>query len=258
MAGATTGHGHKQFMKIIVLGDSSVGKTSLMLRFMQKEYTGVYKATIGADFLINDIVVNGRPVSLQVWDTAGQERFAGLGTSYYRGADACILVFDVTVEASFHRLTFWKEQFLHHARIPQKCRSEFPFLVVANKIDEPVESHAVARKTVEDWCREDSIPYIECSAKEATNVDQAFDLICSRVLKLAPQNAYVLLVLSSTLFLTFRRPPNNFVIVSILVTIFGCLFVLFFPPSIDSWTETMKSGNVDLSETIKVEKGCCE
>ena len=181
---------HRQFIKVIVLGESSVGKTSLMLRFMKKEYTGIYKATIGADFLSKDLMVNGKPISLQVWDTAGQERFAGLGTSYYRGADACMLVFDVTVEATFHRLNYWKEQFLHHAKIPETARDKFPFLVVANKVDE--ESHAVTRGQVEAWCRDnDNLPHIECSAKDATNVDEAFDLLCTNALQSSPQNVYV-------------------------------------------------------------------
>ena len=184
---------HKHFIKVIVLGESSVGKTSLMLRFMKKEYTGIYKATIGADFLSKDLTVNGRPISLQVWDTAGQERFAGLGTSYYRGADACMLVFDVTVEATFHRLNYWKEQFLHHAKIPEPSRDRFPFLVVAYKVDEPI--HAVTRAQMEAWCKDnDNIPHIECSAKDATNVDEAFDLLCTAALSSSPQNAYVIYI----------------------------------------------------------------
>jgi len=83
--------------KIVVLGESGVGKTSLLLRYVQNKFTIATKSTIGSDFLSKqDIIVEGRPVNLQIWDTAGQERFQGLGTSFYRGADGVCFVFDVT------------------------------------------------------------------------------------------------------------------------------------------------------------------
>ena len=100
----------KDLLKIIILGDSNVGKTSLMNRYHSGKYTGQYKATIGADFLSKEITHPedpSRQVSLQIWDTAGQERFQSLGVAFYRGADACVLVYAVGNEKSFKLLFFF-------------------------------------------------------------------------------------------------------------------------------------------------------
>ena len=86
----------KSLQKIIILGDSGVGKTSLMNRLVNNKYSSSYKATIGADFMTKDVSIDDRLVTLQIWDTAGQERFQSLGTAFYRGSDVCVLVYDVT------------------------------------------------------------------------------------------------------------------------------------------------------------------
>ena len=98
-----TNNNYKKTLKIVILGDSGVGKTSLMNRFSTGKFTGQYKATIGADFLSKDNVIvtdnflgQRHLVTLQIWDTAGQERFQSLGVGFYRGADACLLVYDIT------------------------------------------------------------------------------------------------------------------------------------------------------------------
>ena len=85
-------------VKVILLGESGVGKTCLLDRFVNRHFSAQHKATIGADFLFHEMDVDGTPVSMQIWDTAGQERFASLNTSYYRGADCCILVFDAPAD----------------------------------------------------------------------------------------------------------------------------------------------------------------
>ena len=83
---------HKVLLKVIILGDSGVGKSSLMNQYVNKKFDTRYKATIGADFLTWDLQIDEVEVTLQIWDTAGQERFQSLGTAFYRGADACLLV----------------------------------------------------------------------------------------------------------------------------------------------------------------------
>eukprot|EP00659_Diplonema_papillatum_P023464 gene23464-biopygen22501 len=82
----------KCILKVIILGDSGVGKSSLMNQFVNNKFDSRYKATIGADFLTAPIDIDGQLVTLQIWDTAGQERFQSIGSAYYRGADACMLV----------------------------------------------------------------------------------------------------------------------------------------------------------------------
>ncbi|KAH7568121.1 hypothetical protein JRO89_XS07G0241000 [Xanthoceras sorbifolium] len=112
----------RTLLKVIVLGDSGVGKTSLMnhvigfltdfLRYVHKKFSQQYKATIGADFVTKELQIDDRLVTLQIWDTAGQERFQSLGVAFYRGADCCVLVYDVNVMKSFDSLDNWHEEFL--------------------------------------------------------------------------------------------------------------------------------------------------
>ncbi|KAI5298180.1 hypothetical protein KEM56_004264, partial [Ascosphaera pollenicola] len=115
----------KVLLKVIVLGDSGVGKTSLMNRYVNKRYSSSYKATIGADYLTKDVLVDDRLVTLQLWDTAGQERFQSLGVAFYRGADCCVLVYDVNNAKSFETLESWRDEFLVQAN-PRDPES-FPF-----------------------------------------------------------------------------------------------------------------------------------
>ena len=104
-------YNYKKTLKIVILGNSGVGKTSMMNRYSSGRFTGQYKATIGADFLSKDNVIVTDPllntrtlVTLQLWDTAGQERFQSLGVGFYRGADACLLVYDITDPHSLDNL----------------------------------------------------------------------------------------------------------------------------------------------------------
>lgn len=165
----------KVLLKVIILGDSSVGKTSLMNQYVNKRFSNQYKATIGADFLTKEVVVDDRVVTmqvsqtfvvplrgglknfllaLQIWDTAGQERFQSLGVAFYRGADCCVLVFDTTAPNTFKNLDSWRDEFLIQAspRNPE----HFPFVVLGNKID--LENRAVSgtRQLLE-------LPLIRCS-----------------------------------------------------------------------------------------------
>ena len=118
----------------------SVGKTSLMNQYVNKKFSNQYKATIGADFLTKEVVVDDRLVTMQIWDTAGQERFQSLGVAFYRGADCCVLVYDVTAPNSFKSLDAWRDEFLIQAspRDPEN----FPFVVIGNKVD--LENRAVS------------------------------------------------------------------------------------------------------------------
>ncbi|EER06563.1 Rab7, putative, partial [Perkinsus marinus ATCC 50983] len=115
----------KVLLKVIILGDSGVGKTSLMNQYVNKKFSPQYKATIGADFLTKEVTIDDKVVTLQIWDTAGQERFQSLGMAFYRGADCCCLVYDITNPKSFESLDSWRDEFLIQAS--PKDPEEFPF-----------------------------------------------------------------------------------------------------------------------------------
>ncbi|OAY33124.1 ras-related protein Rab7 isoform X2 [Manihot esculenta] len=164
----------RALLKVIVLGDSGVGKTSLMNQYVYKKFSHQYKATIGADFVTKELQVDDKLVTLQIWDTAGQERFQSLGAAFYRGADCCVLVYDVNVLKSFETLNNWHEEFLKQADLVDP--DAFPFIVIGNKIDiDGGNSRAVSHKKATDWCAsKGNLPYFETSAKENYNVDEAF------------------------------------------------------------------------------------
>jgi Ras-related protein Rab-7A len=174
----------KALLKVIILGDSGVGKTSLMNQYVNKKFSNKYKATIGADFLSKEVMIDDKLVTLQIWDTAGQERFQSLGNAFFRGSDCCILVFDVTVAKTFDSLENWRSEFLIQAGVSDP--NNFPFIVIGNKIDVE-EQRAVTQKRAMDWCQSlGGIPYFECSAKEAINVEQAFQTVSKKALANMP------------------------------------------------------------------------
>eukprot|EP01104_Vermistella_antarctica_P000568 TRINITY_DN10721_c0_g1_i1.p1 TRINITY_DN10721_c0_g1~~TRINITY_DN10721_c0_g1_i1.p1 ORF type:complete len:209 (+),score=58.64 TRINITY_DN10721_c0_g1_i1:389-1015(+) len=172
--------GRKKCLKVILLGESGVGKTSLMFQFVKNTFSGSYKTTIGADFLTKELDIDGRLVTLQIWDTAGQERYQGLGNAFYRGADACILVFDVTRQESFTKLDDWRDCFFIQSGIDI---STFPFAVLGNKID-LASQRQVSKSNAQRWCDDHStVQYFETSAKEAIFVQQAFEFVARSVAK---------------------------------------------------------------------------
>ncbi|KAL7533322.1 hypothetical protein ACHAXR_007909 [Thalassiosira sp. AJA248-18] len=177
----------KHMLKLVILGDSGVGKTSLMNRYHSNKFTGQYKATIGADFLSKHVSITDpqtgtiRNVTLQIWDTAGQERFQSLGVAFYRGADAVALVYDVGDGRSFDHLENWRNEFLRQVGLEENG-ANFPFVLLGNKIDRPEGERQVPRQRAEQWCEKAGlggdmggpIPHFETSAKTAENVEAAF------------------------------------------------------------------------------------
>ncbi len=110
-----------------------MGKTSIIKRYVQNKFIPIYKPTIGADFLTKDVLVGEQPVALQCWDTAGQEKYRSLSAAFYKGANCCVLVYDLTDGKSFSNLDEWRDRFLASSSL--KDPSVFPFVVVGNKAD---------------------------------------------------------------------------------------------------------------------------
>ncbi|KAK5079043.1 Ypt/Rab-type GTPase Rab7 [Lithohypha guttulata] len=171
----------KVLLKVIILGDSGVGKTSLMNQYVNKKFSTSYKATIGADFLTKEVTVDDRIVTLQLWDTAGQERFQSLGVAFYRGADCCVLVYDVNSSKSFETLDSWRDEFLIQAS--PRDPDSFPFVVLGNKVDMGEERRMITQKRAHTYCQQrGQMPYFETSAKDNVNVEQAFEVIARNAL----------------------------------------------------------------------------
>jgi len=172
---------NEYFFKVVLIGAPSVGKTSILERFVTSVYTEEYKATIGADFRTKELVVNNQTVLLQIWDTAGQERFRSLAAPFYRGAQICVLVFDVNDKHTFDAVEQWRDEFLHHADIEDQ--DSFPFLLLGNKCD---LGGRVSEQEVTRWLEQrnyKNVQYLETSAKHNTNIQEAFDLVAKLCLQ---------------------------------------------------------------------------
>jgi len=154
--------------KSIIIGDSSVGKSSLLYRYIDQDWNPHYVATIGVDFKVMSFERNHKVVKLQLWDTAGQERFRTITHTYYRGAHGVMLVFDVTQRESFQNLQDWLGD------VRKFGSPSVPLLLVGNKYDAPEAERQVSDEEALGLARELDCKFIKVSAKNNVNVDEAF------------------------------------------------------------------------------------
>jgi len=160
--------------KLLLIGDSGVGKSCLLLRFADDTYTESYISTIGVDFKIRTIELDGKTIKLQIWDTAGQERFRTITSSYYRGAHGIIVVYDVTDQESFNNIKQWLQE------IDRYASETVNKLLVGNKCDLTAKK-VVDYSTAKEYADQLDIPFLETSAKNATNVEQAFMTMAAEI-----------------------------------------------------------------------------
>lgn len=161
--------------KIIVIGDSGVGKSSLTVRLSEDVFYRDYASTIAIDFRMHQMSYMDKRVRLQIWDTAGQERFQSVATAFYRGANGVLLCFDLTHRPSFLHLEQWME------RVRQQALPGIPCLLVGCKSDEARSSRQVTREEAVAWAQEHNMSFIETSAKEKENVQTAFQQITKSI-----------------------------------------------------------------------------
>eukprot|EP00047_Mylnosiga_fluctuans_P020496 m.92984 g.92984 ORF g.92984 m.92984 type:complete len:219 (+) comp8526_c0_seq3:181-837(+) len=153
--------------KYIIIGDSAVGKSCLLLQFTDKRFQPVHDLTIGVEFGARMITIDGKQIKLQVWDTAGQESFRSITRSYYRGAAGALLVYDITRRETFDHLATWLED----AR--KNSGNSMSIILVGNKLD--LESkRVVTREEGEQFAAANGLIFLETSAKTAANVEEAF------------------------------------------------------------------------------------
>ncbi|XP_052274910.1 uncharacterized protein LOC127874563 isoform X1 [Dreissena polymorpha] len=160
--------------KMLIIGDSGVGKSCLLLRYADDEFSDCYISTIGVDFKIRTIEMDGKVIKLNMWDTAGQDRFKTITSTFYRGAHGVILVFDLTDMESFHHIKQWMGE------IDKFGGGHVAKMLVGNKSDLK-NKRVVSTDMAQNYAEELGIPYIETSAKSSENVDNAFKKIISDI-----------------------------------------------------------------------------
>uniref|UniRef100_V9IF95 Ras-related protein Rab-8A n=1 Tax=Apis cerana TaxID=7461 RepID=V9IF95_APICE len=153
--------------KLLLIGDSGVGKTCVLFRFSEDAFNTTFISTIGIDFKIRTIELDGKKIKLQIWDTAGQERFRTITTAYYRGAMGIMLVYDVTNEKSFENIKNWIRN------IEENASADVEKMLLGNKC-ELTEKRQVSKERGEQLAVEYGIKFMETSAKSSINVEEAF------------------------------------------------------------------------------------
>nr|XP_042135362.1 ras-related protein Rab-13 isoform X1 [Peromyscus maniculatus bairdii] len=170
---------YDHLFKLLLIGDSGVGKTCLIIRFAEDNFNSTYISTIGIDFKIRTVEIEGKRIKLQVWDTAGQERFKTITTAYYRGAMGIILVYDITDEKSFENIQNWMKS------IKENASAGVERLLLGNKCDMEAKRKVQkeqANKVRSKLAREHGIRFFETSAKSSMNVDEAFNSLARDIL----------------------------------------------------------------------------
>jgi len=153
--------------KILIIGDSGVGKSCLLLKFTDRYFNDSYISTIGVDFKIQTIQLDNKIIKLQIWDTAGQDRFKTITTSYYRGSHGIVIVYDITDKESFLNVRNWLEE------VHKYASDNVKILLVGNKCDLE-KDRQVSIQEGQELANKLNIPFIEASAKDSTNVQQLF------------------------------------------------------------------------------------
>ena len=156
--------------KIVFLGKSSVGKTSIINKYMFDDTISDHQPTVGIDFFAHTIVKDGKQIRLQMWDTAGQERFNALIPSYIRDSTISVLVFDISSRESFENLEKWHTLVTNHANPA--------FVVVGNKCDLE-EQREVSKEEHEKYAQSINAQFIETSAKAPINIPELYDMLAS-------------------------------------------------------------------------------
>jgi len=171
------GSNYDYLFKVVLIGDSGVGKSNLLSRFTRNEFNLESKSTIGVEFATRSISVDGKTVKAQIWDTAGQERYRAITSAYYRGAVGALLVYDIAKHATYVNVTRWLKELRDHAD------SNIVIMLVGNKSDLK-HLRAVPTDEAKTFATENGLSFIETSALDASNVESAFQTILTDVYRI--------------------------------------------------------------------------
>ena len=162
-------------LKILIIGDSNVGKTSILLQYTSNFFQETHIATIGVEFKLKEIMLDNIEYKLNIWDTAGQERFKAITKSFFKAADGIVFVYDVTNKPSFVNIKNWIKD-------AESKANDFKIIIVGNKIDLN-DSREVSFEEGKNFAKKKNCPFFESSAKDKINIDEIFITLLEEILK---------------------------------------------------------------------------
>jgi Ras-related protein Rab-8A len=161
--------------KVLLLGNSYVGKTCILLRFSEDIFKENYDVTIGLNYRIKSMTVENKPIKMQIWDTSGEEKFKAIAKNFYRGAHGVLLVYDICQKNSFLDVKSWIEQIIENAD-----NDDIVMILCGNKCDNEKE-RKISREEGENLAKNYGIPFFECSAKNNININKMFETMAQKI-----------------------------------------------------------------------------
>ncbi|KAJ3709224.1 hypothetical protein LUZ61_012929 [Rhynchospora tenuis] len=175
---------YEYLFKVVLIGDSGVGKSNLLSRFTRNVFSLDSKSTIGVEFASKSVQIEGKNVKAQIWDTAGQERYRAITSAYYRGALGAVLVYDVTKTNTFENVKRWLRELRDHAD------SNIVVLLVGNKTDLK-HLRVVSTEDGAALAESEGLSFVETSALDSTNVEKAFQIILTEIYRIVSKRPIV-------------------------------------------------------------------
>ena len=169
-------------IKILIIGDSTVGKTNFVYKFSEDKFSENYFASTGIELKTTSIQIDGKSIKIQLWDTAGQEKYRAMIKNLYLKSQGIIILFDITNETSFINLKNWMSQ------IKESCGEDIPILLVGNKIDLE-DNRVINKERAMEYANNENIEYIEVSSKTGENINKALTSLLQKILKRADSNS---------------------------------------------------------------------
>ncbi|KAI8349634.1 GTP-binding protein [Choanephora cucurbitarum] len=196
--------------KIVIIGDSGVGKSNLLLRYTSDEFMEDSRSTIGVEFATKSLKINDSFVKAQIWDTSGQERYKAITSAFYRGAVGALLVYDVTRKSSFEHVNQWLKELREHTE------DTIPLVLIGNKLDLANTNRAVSTDLAKQFATDANMLFFETSAYDATNVTMAFETMFDHVYqelsksKLLKKNSSANLAVNASKTVTLQPPSKEY------------------------------------------------
>ncbi|XP_076944288.1 ras-related protein Rab2BV-like [Bidens hawaiensis] len=177
-------HEYDYLYKIVLVGDSGVGKSNILSRFTRNEFSLESKSTIGVEFATRTLEVDGKTIKAQIWDTAGQERYRAITSAYYRGAVGALLVYDITKKSTFDNLQRWLHELREHtdANI---------FLMMAGNKSDLSHCRAVSEQDGQSFAEKEGLLFLETSALESYNIEKGFQTVLTDIYRVVSMKALV-------------------------------------------------------------------
>ena len=161
--------------KVLLLGNSYVGKTCILLRFSEDIFKESYDVTIGLNYRIKSMTIENNPIKMQIWDTSGEEKFKAIAKNFYRGAHGVLLVYDICDKSTFSDVKSWIEQIIENAD-----NDEIIMILCGNKCDKE-KDRKITKEEGENLAKSYGIPFFECSAKSNININEIFDIMAHKI-----------------------------------------------------------------------------